>query len=165
MHNAPAVNFPVGRPVFFGVVLGLLWTIGAVAAGYVASLQSQAPLVVPGVLALCVAVAAGAFIQWRKTPNGTLGWDRDQWSFVSAQSTSKLPVALDGVSVHLDFQSVMLVSFSNRDGDRMWLCLDGAADKQRWRALRRAIYARPRHKVGEHLGEKNSRTILDHDAA
>lgn len=165
MYNAPAVNFPVVRSGGFGVVLGLLWATGAIAAGYVASLRSQAPWVVPGVLVLCVASAAAAFIQWRKSPNGTLGWDRDHWSFASVQGTSKIPLPLDDVSVHLDFQSVMLVSFSKRTGRRLWFWLESAADQGRWRILRRAIYARPGGKPAGKTGEKSGRKVLDDDGA
>jgi hypothetical protein len=165
MYNAPAVNFPVGRSGVFGVVLGLLWAIGAVAAGFVASLQSQAPWVAHGVFVLCVACAAAAFIQWRKSPNGTLAWDRDHWSFVSVLSTSKIPLPLDDATVHLDFQLVMLVSFSSQTGRRLWIWLERANDQGRWRILRRAIFARPGDKVADQLGERSGRKALDNDGA
>jgi hypothetical protein len=159
MYNAPAVRFPVARSQLAASGLVLIWAVGALAGVGLAVTASQPAWLLPAVVALCLAVGFAALSHWRSSPVGTLLWDRKQWAFAPSQLGANASMTLDDVSVHLDFQSMMLVSFRPPTGRRLWFWLEnrkiehesgreaGRKSGRSWRALRRAVFAHPKDKV------------------
>jgi hypothetical protein len=78
-----------------------------------------------------------AWLALRAQAPGELCWDGQYW-------------LLDGggerggalASIHLDLQSLMLVRLAPAGGGTQWLWLERRAAPERWRDLRRALYAR-----------------------
>jgi toxin CptA len=137
MHSAPAVSYPVGRSRFSGwlvaltalggVIVGLLWGAAADSVGWRQWLFAMTLLV-------SCSLAGDA---WWRTPLGRLRWDGQAWGWQTVN------VRTSGVlSVHLDFQFVLLVSLRTGPGARIWLWPERRAESALWDALRRAIFSR-----------------------
>ncbi len=144
MRNAPAVNYPVVRSLFAAWALAVLWAIGAFCALTFAANDRQHPWVFVLTLLTCLVFGLVALDHWRKLPVGVLVWNRKQWQFAFAGSSSAKPVELIRVSVRLDFQSTMLACFHTSTGRRIWVWLGEGKDGTKWRKLRQAIFSKPR---------------------
>ena len=137
MHNAPAVNYPVGRSPFQGgffLVLVLLsaavflyWLFESDAWGWPHTLAFGAWLV----------AALTAMEVWRRPPRGELRWDGQIWSRTDAGATTQPGQP----AIRLDFQSDVLLEFRPQAGPAQWLWLTQRVDAHRWNALRRALHA------------------------
>lgn len=136
MHSAPAVSYPVGRSRFqgwlilmtglTGGVAGLFWREQVDLAGWRQYLYGVS------LLAACIV----AIHVWRRTPQGRLRWDGQAWSWTRGQ------VSVCGhVTIHLDLQFFLLLSFYSETGSRLWLWPECGADMARWHALRRAVFS------------------------
>ena len=81
MHNAPPVNYPVGRSRFQAVLISV-WALVCLWVGVLWALQPGAPLVFIAVFGgLCCVAAAWALRDWHATPEGQLAWDGESWSY------------------------------------------------------------------------------------
>lgn len=137
MHNAPAVNYPVGRSRFQAWLLGLTG-FGGIATGLLWRYQVD---LAPWRQWLFAVALLGAFIlaadAWRRSPSGLLRWDGQAWSWNTADTS-----ATGVLAVHLDLPFCMLLSLRADAGARMWLWPQRSADAGLWNALRRAVFSR-----------------------
>ncbi|MBA3057889.1 MAG: hypothetical protein KJ614_04535 [Gammaproteobacteria bacterium] len=137
MHNAPAVNYPVGRSRFQGwLVLGL--GLGASVAGALWLRQIDAVGWRQWLFAAVLLVASGTTVlAWLRSARGNLSWDGKNWHWTGAAGSSQ------GVlTVHLDGQFFLLLSLRLDTGKRLWLWPERRLDVTRWSALRRAVFSR-----------------------
>lgn len=131
MHNAPSVNYPVGRSRFAGALAAVAWLLGGLAlAGW--ALQAAGP----GwrhALGLAAWLAGGllAGLAWWRSPAGELAWDGGQWSWAGGAVAAPPRVVLD-------LQHRLLLQLANAQ----WLWLERDRDPPNWDALRRAVYSR-----------------------
>jgi hypothetical protein len=135
MHNAPSVNYPVGRCLFAGAAIGALWCVGGAAVvGWAWQSPAGAPMVgvVTAVWAACGLLAAHA---WWRSPAGVLAWDGDGWSWAGETLGTGRPRAA------LDLQRWLILRLPGGSGPA-WLWLEQGSDPQHWDALRRAVYSR-----------------------
>ncbi len=144
MHQAPAVSFPVKRPIRAGWAIVAVWMTGVITAICFGLNEVQAFWMLPAALSVSLVAGVSALIQWWKSPVGELRWDRSQWVFVATKNSSGESLSVFDVSVALDFQSTLLVRFRTPLGQQNWFWLECKSDLAAWRILRRAIFARPR---------------------
>ncbi len=139
MHSAPAVSFPVGRSRFQGgVILFVFLACSAIALVW----HGQTDLAIwrQGLFLVCSLVTCAiAAVMWRRSPQGSLRWDGQDWSW-----TEKNESQSGRLSVHLDFQFFLLVSLRTECGVRLWLWPERQAMALRWHDLRRAVFSRTR---------------------
>lgn len=137
MHSAPAVSYPVGRSSFYCAVLAGLHGLGAcvLLAWAVNTDTPRLGHLLGGLLWLSSLVLA--LWSWRHTPSGTLTWDGQQWIWTLGDLSH--PVTL---RVTLDLQHLMLMQLRAQDASTQWVCLARSAAPARWRACRRAVFAR-----------------------
>jgi len=137
MHNAPAVNFPVGRSRFQGWLLGLTGLV-AVSVGLLWCYQADSVGWRQGLFFLVLLVTWVVAAQaWFHSPVGVLRWDGQAWSW------SGVDAPVNGVlAVHLDLQFFLILSLRLACGTRIWFWLERRAEVTRWAALRRAVFAR-----------------------
>jgi len=137
MHGAPSVSHPVGRSSLAGCILGAVWLVAAVAVlAWAWSGASGERLLLAGALTLLIGGVA-AWSWWRE-PQGMLAWDGERWTWSSAAS----PLGQEGtLSVVVDLQRLLLVHWTSAGG-RRWFWLEPAGARDRWVALRRAVYSR-----------------------
>jgi hypothetical protein len=136
MHSAPAVSFPVGRSRFQGwtiawvslgsAVVGLTWSANLPELGWRQALFTLIYLVSSGL----------ATALWRRTPAGTLRWDGMTWTWKSDKA-----MVTGALTVHLDFQFVLLLSLRPATGGRRWLWPERRWAKMDWHDLRRAVFS------------------------
>lgn len=143
MRSAPSVTSPVGRSSFgAGLSVGA-WCLGAV--GLLAWSLGPAPLGWrQAVVAATLLVSAWPWLAGRRRPvGGTLAWDGSAWRRQGADG-----VYVVQVEVTCDLQRWVLVRLerdpsAGRTGPRVeWLWLESGGDRQRWLAVRRALYFR-----------------------
>ena len=151
MHNAPPVNYPVGRSRFQTRVQGALWLLGAATvAGW--SWQVDVLGWRQGVAAMAV-VGAGllAVYGWWKTPATALRWDGQQWFWTGSDVDCTVRV-----SVHIDLQHHLLLCLRPDAGRSLWCWAERASQPALWRNLRRAVYspARPQDETNSALGSE-----------
>lgn len=133
--HAPAVSYPLSRPVFLHAVLvAVLVAAGCIDLGWLA--RAPAGDWRPWVgLAATAAVALCWHVGGALTASGHLCWDGQSWRWETATE------AQDGlVRLQFDGQSRLLVLFVAASGARRWLWLSRSSDPARWLALRRAIH-------------------------
>ncbi|MDQ6882547.1 MAG: hypothetical protein M3150_10675 [Pseudomonadota bacterium] len=136
MDQAPAVSYPVGRPLVAGLLAGGLWLAGAVVT-LVWTFEADAPGWRQGAAMLAVgACGAYALLSWIHLATGELHWDGVGWTAPGALPPGLLEVALD-------LQRLVLVRWIG-PGRSRWLWLEQKRCPQRWRDLRRAVYSRAR---------------------
>lgn len=138
MHNAPSVNYPVGRSRFAGLVLASAWAAGALA---VVAWHSQVQAgVFRSVLAWSLVLLAGACAArvWLRTPAGLLAWDGQAWNWTVGDW-----VLQAHPEVALDLQQVLLLRLGSAPSFP-WLWLEKRTAPARWDDLRRAVYSRAR---------------------
>ena len=137
MHGAPSVSHPVGRSSFGGTVLALAWLAAAVAILAWALAGASAGRLLPAA-ALVVLLGGVAARSWWREPRGVLAWDGTRWTW----STAAVPLGQAGtLSVVVDLQRALLVQWRSTGGPR-WFWLQPAGSRDRWVALRRAVYSR-----------------------
>lgn len=137
MHSAPAVSYPVGRSSFYGALLIGIHVIGAsVLLAWVVAVDA------PGLgqaLAgmLWLASVAVAILSWWRSATGTLTWDGQHWIWAGGDGSH--PVSL---FVTLDIQNLMLMHLRASEVPKLWVWLERRSAPTRWRACRRAVFAR-----------------------
>jgi len=138
MHNAPSVNFPVGRSRFAGGLLLLIWSAGASAVAAWNWQVDAAGLRIA--LAWSVVLLTGAYSAraWVRSPTGTLAWDGRVWNWTAGGQ-----VLQAHPEVALDLQHVLLLRFGAAHR-APWLWLEKRAAPACWDDLRRAVYSRAR---------------------
>ena len=137
MHSAPAVIYPVGRSRFQGWLLGLLGLGGAI-AGLLWRYQSEPAGWRQWLFALTLICACAlAADAWRRSPRGSLRWDGQAWSWTSVDRS-----ACGVLAVHLDLQSLLLLSLRLDCGARIWFWPQRGTEVTAWNALRRAVFCR-----------------------
>jgi len=139
--HAPGTRYAFERSRLLGwfVAIVLLFSgggLGAWMALTAGNLRLQ--FVVSAVLWAGTAALAWHF--WRCLPRGFLQWDGLNWS-LNANDASPITGAM---TVHMDFQRVLLVHLKGLDGRTVWLCLERVGQNESWAALRRAVYSRPK---------------------
>jgi hypothetical protein len=77
-----------------------------------------------------------AWHAWSKAPTGRLQWDGQHWIWSGFGET---PVRK--LTLHLDFQGLMLLQIQSESGVRQWLWLERITQNSSWIATRRAIVA------------------------
>lgn len=137
MHSAPAVSYPVGRSFFYGALLVGVHGLGAsVLVAWVVA--ADAPGLSHWVSWLFwLASVAMAMLSWRRSPTGTLTWDGQHWIWAGGDVSH--PVTL---SVTLDIQNLMLMHLRASEAPKLWVWLERRSAPTRWRACRRAVFAR-----------------------
>ncbi|MDM0114308.1 hypothetical protein QTI66_19295 [Variovorax sp. J22R133] len=161
MHNAPSVTYPVGRSRnAIRLVLGL-WLLGA--CGVCAWCWGQSAMTADAwckPAALLGALMMAAWGAWRSVRLGeglSLHWDGQHWS---AEAGASLRAAR--ATVHLDFQSLMLVRLAEPDRNSVWVWLERAAMPQRWLDVRRALHAQvSMSETGQGIEATNSAGRMD----
>jgi len=136
MHSAPSVSYPVGRSRFALAFLFLAWVAGV--AGLALWRAQTAPkslAMFMGAAAILVP-AAFAIRGWVRSPQGTLAWNGEGWTWKSSGDGE--PGTPEAV---LDFQAIVLLRWSSGRATR-WLWLERGALPARWDDLRRAVYSR-----------------------
>ncbi|MDF2466117.1 MAG: hypothetical protein K0Q43_4352 [Ramlibacter sp.] len=140
MHNAPSVSYPAGRSRLAAALLLGVWLLGCVAASL---WQFHRPDAWRLAAMLAMLLAAGAFAAWHwlHTPNGTLAWDGEGWTWsVHPQATAA------NLEVGLDLQRSLLLRW-RVGGASQWIWLDRDTRAERWDDVRRAVYSRARSKA------------------
>jgi len=140
MHGAPSVTYPVGGSRGATRILVVLWALGALCAGASCYLFDSGGwrhlLLIASVLFAGVAAGLGL----RQQGAGVLHFDGLCWSLTGGPASRGVHAA--GVSVALDFQSLMLLCLSEPGRARRWIWIEQRAMPARWRDLRRAVYSR-----------------------
>lgn len=151
MHNAPPVNYPVGRSRFQIGAQSALWLLGAATVA-VWCWQVNALGWRQG-LAVLTVLAAGLLLvyRWHKTPEAVLRWDGQQWFWTGGSVTIAVYV-----SAHLDLQHHLLLCMRPQVGKPLWCWAERATQPALWRSLRRAVYspARPQNEPTSALGSE-----------
>jgi hypothetical protein len=101
---------------------------------------------------LSVAVLTGIFSLWgtwctMQPRHWTLRWDGETWS-LAFDADSRAP-RVGNVSVSLDLEAALLLTFSSADGQRashVWLPVTRSGQPAQWHALRCALYS-PRQTI------------------
>lgn len=139
MHNAPAVNFPVGRSALQGGLIAgaallilladILWIYQVGQIGWTQW----------GALAMGVLTCLLACWDWMRQPSGRLRWDGSCWSWLADD------VERSGLlAVRLDWQRFMLLEFQPDRGAARWFWVSRHWSPDSWEGLRRAVFAAPR---------------------
>ena len=133
MHSAASVIYPVARSRRVGWLMSVIWIAGLlpVAGGI---WQVQAPVLLKCAMAVgSIGIGIGCLHSWWQEKPDFLAWDGQTWR------NRTNPEA--GVSVVLDFQSLMLLRFTPCAGRALWMFVDRRAAPAIWHGLRCAIVA------------------------
>jgi toxin CptA len=136
MHSAPSVSYPVGRSRMARRLLLGIWCLGA--AGLAAWCLQFSGAGWRTALLVLVVLAAG-LSAWRAARLGEgveLQWNGQHWSCAGSAQC-----AAARVSIHLDFQPLMLVRLCEPGRATTWLWLERGSMPSRWLDLRRALHA------------------------
>lgn len=142
-RHAPALQYPVtGAYLLRRATLCAVALVALILLAWVWQLPAlgvSAPLLsaVWMLYGLCVSVAI-RFV-WRM-PQGRLQWDGAAWQWCDQ--------CKEALHVHCDIQVCMLLSLRARGHGHIWLWLERRTDPARWGDLRRAVYSRPRPRLG-----------------
>jgi hypothetical protein len=137
MHRPPAVSYSVVRSRWHGRILLALWGLGAVLAQLALWWYAYSALASAILECACIGAGVCALWAWRAAPTGLLRWDGEhwQWSGLAGEPVRRL-------TVHFDFQALVLVSVQGPGSERVWLWLERASvSRTQWLALRRALVA------------------------
>ncbi len=136
MHHAPSVSYPVGRPLFPGLLALVLWMADA-AVTWAWLRESEAPGWRQATAAILLVLIGGwSLLAWLRSPIGELHWDGAGWTAPHEAGAGSLRVVLD-------LQQVMLVRWLPPQSAQ-WLWLERRRSPQRWLDVRRAVYSRAR---------------------
>lgn len=152
MHSAPSVVYPVGRCVFYAVLLAM---IGLVSAAVWAVLlfevvhRPDSPKVwittLAGVLSWMVWLVL-AVTSWLRSPEGVLKWDSSSvqedggaggWLWCSSSDAE--PISLSQVACVLDLQRQILLCIRSVNTGQRWIWVERRSNQARWNDLRRAL--------------------------
>lgn len=152
MHNAPSVVYPVGRCVFYAMLLALIGLVSAaVGATFLSGLVPRSghpwgwTAVSVGAFAWAVWVAV-AVTGWLRSPEGSLSWDPDvvqeeggagAWSWCGPPSSE--PVSLSQMECVVDLQNRILLRFRSANAGPRWIWVERRGNSARWSDLRRAL--------------------------
>jgi hypothetical protein len=140
MLSAPSVSYPVGRSRDAARLLMVFWAAGAGVAGawcyQINSIDQHVDWRQWAVLAAVVMATVAAWQALGAQAPGELRWDGQFWLLDGGEHGGGV------ASIHLDLQSLMLVRLAPAGGGTQWLWLERRAAPERWRDLRRALYAR-----------------------
>jgi len=134
MHQAPPVEYPLGNFRVLNRFAGAAWLIVVLIdllCLYLADFQGSGPWIC---LALTMVLGAIALQLCPVAGSGVLHWDGTGWS-----RHDGLRDVGGNVTVHLDLQSALLVTWTPVSGRVAWCWLDSGADAACWLALRRAL--------------------------
>lgn len=146
IYQAPFVRFGVGRCRRPWWAVGALAVCGALAlAGWAMGGASKPLFPLAAAAALWLACVAVALHFTARLPQGDLVWDGGLWRFEVAGARD----ATGMLRVHMDGQSHLLLSLRETAGAVHWLWLERCMQPERWEALRRAVYSRPRPDAGQ----------------
>jgi len=136
MHNAPAVNFPVGRLYIHGLLIAL--TLLITLLSYVNWWWQTGRWSWPEWGAMLAALTLGAIAwgAWGRAPAGQLNWDGAQWWWHLTGYE-----ICGQVSVELDWQCLMLLALRPQGGPVRWFWVARSQAPESWEPLRRAVYA------------------------
>lgn len=134
MHSAPAVSVSVARSGWHLRAIVVLGVLAGLAAGALA--RDLPPMQALLVAAAVLVAGATALVGWYRSPSGDLRWDGQHWHWPDFSDTPDCQLTL-----HFDFQRVMVVSLRGRARRTVWLWLESAPGDARWTALRRAVIA------------------------
>lgn len=144
MHNAPAVNFPVGRSALHGWLIALVLLLTLMVDVLWLWQAGQMDWPAWGALSVGVMVAMAACWDWYRQPAGLLRWDGTQWYWLAKE------IELPGdLSVRLDWQRAMLLEFQPGHGPVCWFWVTRNQAPVWWEALRRAVHAAHRRAQAE----------------
>lgn len=147
--HAPAVRYPFGRSRGLGGCLAVVAVCGLASVGawlLLGTADAHAPIKAVVGLGTWVLSAAAAWHGWRAMPAGNLSWDGAQW-LLDGETPARQQLVQGWPQVHLDLQSIMLLSLQPAQGRAVWLWLERGRDPTQWPALRRAIYSPARAKA------------------
>ena len=134
MHRAPAVNFSVKRSRWQAWLIVCLSLLVFVTLAVFAWEQSVLDIRTGG-LALAVLIASStAFLGWKRSPQGSLRWDGQQWYWSGFPDAAACRLTL-----LLDFQRVVAVSIIAEAQAPVFLWLEANPGHSSWKPLRRAI--------------------------
>lgn len=150
MHNAPSVEYPVGRCRFQARVLWGVWFAAALASAAWAWPAAR-PTGHLALAAFVLTASAGlSWRSWRTTPSGHLAWDGSTWQWKPCEGACVQPGT---VRAHWHGQRCLLLEFmpfatAQRWTGRwwagpIWLWLVSSSAPERWLDMRRAVYSRP----------------------
>jgi hypothetical protein len=134
MHQPPAVSVSVRASRWTGRLLTMCLLLGGIQTALYFSRNAlntwQSQLLVVG---LVVSLGLVYFLI-RRREFGDLQWTGDAWQW----SAFPLPGNCS-LRLHLDFQSLMLISLQHPHDTTVWLWLERGQTTHHWLALRRAI--------------------------
>ena len=134
MHSPPAVHFAVRRSRWYGMVLLVLWMLGACAMLAFLFFQTVSSLQI-FVWLMVLLLGAGLALQgWRNTPSGLLHWDGAVWHWSGFAGDAPCTVLL-----HVDLQKLLIVSIRQNGRQPVGLWIESARGDRSWSALRRAV--------------------------
>lgn len=144
--HAPAVRYPYGRSLVVARTLVVLALAGmACLSVWLLSHGRQPDLAMRawvGAVAWVLGMAA-AWRFWHRLPEGFLVWDGSLWWLETGRTGMRVPVD-QSPAVHLDFQTILMLSVQGASHTRQWLWMECRSDPLQWPALRRAVYSRAR---------------------
>lgn len=145
MHNAPWVQYPVGRfswALGVGAAVGLLSVLLTLSLFYLDFLRPSAAL---GSLGMVV-MAAVLGLRGRSTEPAWLVWDGQVWQWWR-HGEGHHAILIDGLSVQVDFQFLLLLQLTpDKTQDHpqftQWVWLYKGFAPAQWHGLRCAVYSR-----------------------
>lgn len=133
MRSAPSVVYPVLRSRRVGVLLALLWCLGALPVTGWGVQVAASPMLCLAVVAWTLVAGALAAWQWWHAEPDHLSWDGRSWSTNTVHDAR--------VVVALDLQWLMVLRVVPVAGRALWLLLDRDAAPAAWHPLRCATTA------------------------
>ena len=134
MNGPAALLFMVNRSPCLARVLFFLWGLGLVAMliFFQAQVPSMESVLAWGCALLLVSVLA--WRTWRGMPVGFLRWDGAAWYWSGFDDDAPCNLTL-----HLDFQRLLVVSVQRLGARPVWLWLEAVPGVTGWMPLRRAV--------------------------
>jgi hypothetical protein len=147
MYNAPAVSYPVGRSHIKRAITGalLLLVLGVLGFWCHQVLRFAWPQGLG--LGLLLMGALLAVRDDSHTPHGHLSWNGQDWHWASAGQSW-----LVEIRPQLDGQRFMLLALRGMQPGLDWLWLERESAPLHWDALRRAVWAQDKTRVGQSPG-------------
>lgn len=152
MQNAPSVVYPVGRCVFYALLLSIIGLVSAVLGSFflfgLAQRSDHAwgwTPVLAGML-LWLAWVAVAVTGWLRSLRGTLKWDATTvlaegggGAWLWSDSSDPEPLKLSDVEWVMDLQNKVLLRFRSVSTGQRWIWVERSSHPARWNDLRRAL--------------------------
>lgn len=136
MHNAPAVNYPVGRSFFHAAAVACSALVGlATLLAWIVQSDAWLPRHTVAWLVWVFSLGWAAWGWWR-SPQGALEFTGDSWHWVDQVHDRQVTL-----TVQLDLQHTLLVLARDAQSRGRWLWLTQARQPRHWGDLRRALFA------------------------